>query len=398
MRRSVSAFLLSTSAFLLAGCFSLDRQTPRAPKTDIGDKPVILGARILDNTLIVEAKWDRNGPYHFLIDTGSSVTMVTPELAARYGEKNVKAPEGPQVRVQSFDGKTATLPAVMLSRVELGRARFSYVPALIYDCADLSGQLGVKIDGVLGFPLFRNTKLTLDYPHSRVLLEAPLEAAGPGGSPPGSSIAFNNSSKTPLIPLRLGDRTFIALIDSGNDETLSLNPLGLSPKYATEPTEGPTVGTLTGDRMEEVGRLSETLYVGDYAVPRSIVEITDEFSALGGGILKHFTITFDQEHSQVTFYRGKTDPIVVPGRRSTGLSFAKTPAYWRVVGIVPGSPADGADVEPGDLAVRINGEPVAKWNVPRYEQLMANGKDIVFTFLYGTHETDKKLKIYDLVP
>ena len=394
MTRRASAFFLFSCAFLLAGCFSLDREVPKAPKTDLGDKTVVLPVRTLDNLLIVEAKWDRDGPYHFLIDTGLSVTMVTPELAARYGEKNVKAPEGPQVRVQSFDGKIATLPSVRLSRIELGRARFSNVPALIYDCADLTGQLGVRIDGILGFPLFRRTVLTLDYPNQQVRL-APLGTAEPAR---GSAIAFNNSSKTPLIPIRLGDRTFIALIDSGNDETLSLNPLGLSPKYATEPTEGPTVGTLTGDRMEEVGRLSETVSIGDYSVPRSLVEITDEFSALGGGILKHFTITFDQERSQVSFERETSAPIVIPGRRSTGLSFAKTPAYWRVVGIVPGSPADGADVEPGDLAVRINGEPVAKWNVPRFEKLLAGEKEIVFTFLNGAEETSKRLKIYDLVP
>ena len=52
----------------------------------------------------------------------------------------------------------------------------------------------------------------------------------------------------------------------------------------------------------------------------------------------------------------------------------------------------------GSCGVRINGEPVAKWNVPRYEQLMAHGQDIVFTFLNGADEMSKRLKISDLVP
>ena len=380
---------------LLSGCFSPSHEPPRPGSTDLGGREIVLPAQILDSTLIVEAKWDHFGPYHFLIDTGSSVTLVTPELAARYAENGVPLPETPRVEVQSSDGTITVLPAVLLRRIELGRARFNHVPALIYDCLPLTGQLGVKIDGVLGFPLFRAAELTLDYPHGRVLLRPPGFAGPP---PAGSSLSFNNASKTPLVSLRIGDRSFIALVDSGSDETLSLNPFGLAPKFAFGPAEGPTVGTLTGDRTEQVGRLAETIYVGDYAVPRPTVEITDDLSAIGGGILRYFTITFDQAHDRVTFYRDATDPIAVPGRRSAGLSFRKTPAYWRVVGVVPGSPADGAEVEPGDLVTRINGEPVAKWDVARFERLMANAESITYTFLYGPHEADKKLKVVDLVP
>jgi C-terminal processing protease CtpA/Prc len=69
-----------------------------------------------------------------------------------------------------------------------------------------------------------------------------------------------------------------------------------------------------------------------------------------------------------------------------------------VVGVVPGSPADAADVETGDLVTRINGETAAKWTPRRYEQLVANAEDITFTFLNGTQETDKKLQVVDLVP
>jgi len=391
----VSAFGLSLSVFLASGCLSSRHEPPRPGSTDLGRHEIVLPALLLDNTLIVEAKWDRYGPYHFLIDTGSSVTLVTPELADRYGIPGVPPPEAPQVEVQSSDGTTTVLPSVLLRRIELGRARFNNVPALIYDCAPLTGQLGVKIDGVLGFPLFRAIQLTLDYPHERVLLQ-PSSLAGP--PPLGSTLSFNNASKTPLVPLRIGDRTFIALVDSGSDETLSLNPVGLAPRFAFGPTEGPTVGTLTGDRTEQVGRLADTVYLGDYAIPRPVVEVSDDLSALGGGILKYFTITFDQGHDKVTFYRNATDPVAVPGRRSTGLSFRKTPAYWRVVGVVPGSPADGAEVEPGDLVTRIDGEPVATWDLVRFERLMANTESVVLTFLDGPREASKTIKVVDLVP
>ena len=64
---------------LLTGCQALRREPPRPGGTRIGSGAVTLPAQILGNTLIVEAKWDHYGPYHFLIDTGSSVTLVTDE-------------------------------------------------------------------------------------------------------------------------------------------------------------------------------------------------------------------------------------------------------------------------------------------------------------------------------
>jgi hypothetical protein len=379
---------------LCAGCIAWHHESPRPGATRFGAATVTLPARLIGNTLVVAAKWDKFGPYHFLIDTGASVTLVSPELAQRYREDDEPEPAIPQVRVQSSAGATTLLPATVISHLELGKLAFERVPALIYDCSSLTSQLGIKIDGILAFPLFREARLTLDYPHSRVVLR-PVDASG---APPGSTIAFNNTNKSPLIPVRLGDRTFIVLIDSGSDEAFSLNPVGLSPKFAFGPVEGPIVSSLTGDLAEPVGRLADTLYLGQYAVPRPVVDLTADLSALGGGILKYFTITFDQEHDEVTFFRDAPDAIAVPGRRSVGLSFNRTPAYWRVVGVLPGSPADLAKVEQGDLVTKIDGEPVARWDLRRYDQAVANREAIVVTFLNGTRETDKRLPVAELVP
>jgi len=80
------------------------------------------------------------------------------------------------------------------------------------------------------------------------------------------------------------------------------------------------------------------------------------------------------------------------------MSFRKTPAYWRVVGIVPGSPAAAGGVARGDLVSRINGEPVGSWDLPRFDRLLAAADRIEFTFIDGTHEAAKPLQVVDLVP
>jgi hypothetical protein len=282
-----------------------------------------------------------------------------------------------------------------LKRIELGDARFEAVPARVYDCTAISLHLGLRIDGFLGFPLFRETLLTLDYPHQRVLLAKPN---GASALQPGSTLAFNNESKTPFIPLRVGDRTFLALIDSGSDATLNLNPLGLDVTFGQPPRPGAIRATLTGDQPETVGRLAQTILLGDYPLTQPVVNVIDEFSSIGGGVLKYFELTFDQERNQVTFYRDKHEPIVFPPRRSAGMSFAKAGAYWRVVGVVPGSHAASAGCEEGDLITRINDEPVERWSPPRYEALVAQSNEIAFTFLVGQRPFVLKLKVMDLVP
>lgn len=391
LRRVGAAGAIGAVVIFLFGCVAVRREPPRPGRTTLDSPLVILPAQNVGNFLLVEARWDRNGPYRFLIDTGSSVTLMSPTLVRRYpGNRSAGSP----MRVRGAEGNVTELPAASLRRLELGGARFDEVPALVYDPAPLSAHLGVKVDGVLGFPLFREVLLTLDYPGSRVLLR-PVK---PPPLLPGAIVGFDDTRKTPLVPIQISDRTVVALIDSGSDAAFTLNPVGLEPKFEYGPRIGATIGTLAGDRTQQIGRLAEPVTVGGYLFDRPVVDLTDELSTIGGDALKHFTLTFDQERNHVILHRESREPILAPPRRSAGVSFNKTPAYWRVVGVVPGSSAETQGVQSGDLVTRINGDPVAKWDLPRYEQLVATSGEIALTFLFGNNETEKTVRVFELVP
>jgi hypothetical protein len=386
---------LALVSLLLGGCtlLSLRREAPPPGRTKLGSPLVILPAETTGNFIIVEARWDKYGPYHFVIDTGSTNTLITPALARRYAHDDPTR-AGDRVHVASAEGDIMELPATLLPKLELGAAKFEDVPVLVYDLAQLSAHLGVRIDGLLGFPLFRETRLTLDYPHHRVLLQ-PANAAA---LTPGTPVPFEDTHKAPVITIRVGDRSMLALIDSGSDATLSLNPAGVDASFASGPRAGATIGTLGGDHPQQIGRLAEPLQVGDYRLTRPVVDLTDELTAIGGGVLRYFTVTFDPAHDQVTFLRDDHAPIEMPTRRSAGLSFSKTPAYWRVAGVIPDSPAKEAGIQFGDLVTRIEGEPVAKWNLERYEHAVATSATLTFTLLFGTNEVEKRVGVFDLVP
>ena len=98
----------------LAGC-SMLRRVPMPPRrTTLESQLIELPAQTISNYLIVETRWDKNGPYHFLIDTGASVTLISPELAARYSDTSAPPIPATQVSVKAADGSTTLLPPVTL--------------------------------------------------------------------------------------------------------------------------------------------------------------------------------------------------------------------------------------------------------------------------------------------
>jgi hypothetical protein len=391
--------LLSSVICLLfaTGCTSRPRQAPG--RTVVEVKATSLPARIISNFFLIESRWDDGRTYRFLIDTGSTVSYVSPELAKRFAVKP-KKDDPTTMQVRSANGGEIDLQSIVLRRLTLGDSHFERVPALIFDFTDLSSHLGLQIDGIIGFPVFRNTLLTMDYPASRLVI-APYPAVFaplPKQSPRVSTIAFNNQQGTPLIPIQMGNESFIGLIDTGSDGSLSLNPAGLHPRFANGPRIGTIISSLQGDRRQLTGRLNQTVFIGSHTIEQPVVDLTDQLSSIGGEFLRHFTLTFDQRRNQVTFTRETDGPVTMEARRHTGLSFSRSPVYWRVMTVIPDTPTAKLPLQAGDLCVRINGEPVAKWDYERYAALLKSAVKITYTFLIGTRETDIEVPIFELVP
>ena len=95
-RRLIALALAGLGGALLGGCSTFRREAPRPGRTTLDSPLVILPAQRLGTYLVVEGKWDRGGPWRFLVDTGANTTLVTPEFAKRYGVKDdLAAPAAP---------------------------------------------------------------------------------------------------------------------------------------------------------------------------------------------------------------------------------------------------------------------------------------------------------------
>jgi hypothetical protein len=353
----------------------------------------------MSNFFLVESRQADGKTYRFMIDTGSSVTLVSPAFGEAVKQKERRGAPPRTLPVRGANGREAELPAITLHELWLGKARFDRVPAIVYDFSDLSAHLGLSIDGVIGYPLFHDTLLTLDYPAATLEIEPnPLVTAPPTRQPRTSVIAYNREQPTPLIPVQMGNESFFALIDSGSDGGLALNPSGLHPRFIHGPRVGMIVSSLHGDNRQLVGRLEQNITFGSQLVSQPVVDLTEHLSSLGGELLRHFRLTFDQQRHVVTLVRDSDGPVEMPGRRSTGLSFRRFPNYWRLLAVVPDTPNSALPVLPGDLCVRINGELVEKWTFERYSDLVKTADRITYTFLAGPKEQDYEVKVFELVP
>ncbi|OAM89286.1 aspartyl protease family protein [Termitidicoccus mucosus] len=396
--RAAAGLLLAALVLAFSGCSNLTRlykRESRPGQTKVRADVVEVKSQVIGSHFVVEAKGDKRGPWRFLIDTGSSVTLVSEEFYKANAMRDTRLSSS-SVGVRSASGQVAYLQSGNVREIQLGNggARFLNVPVLLYNCGELSAHLGVKIDGVLGFPLFRDTVFTLDYPRGRMTI-SPARREPPAQ---GRLIAFNNDQRTPIIPVQLGGETFAVLIDSGSDAPLMLNPVGLHPRFSVEPRPGAAVGTLTGDRNQVIGRLAGTLNLGGHQFEQPLADLTDQLSAIGGKILCHFRVTFMPARNQMLFYRDSDTPVTMGPLRSPGLSFSKTPAYWRVLGVVPGSPAEARGVRKGDLVSRINGEPVSNWSLQRFDAQVRHADEITFTFVRGSDEAPVIIPTFNLVP
>src|SRR3954468_3621216 len=94
--------------------------------------------------ILVEVHANRKGPFQFAIDTGTSTTAITPELAKELGVKG--QPIGPGTTA----GAQVPVTAGVLSSFMVGGAKVDDMPVVIADFfGPLSDAIGTRLDGIV---------------------------------------------------------------------------------------------------------------------------------------------------------------------------------------------------------------------------------------------------------
>jgi predicted aspartyl protease len=232
------------------------------------------------------------GPFRFVVDTGTGgEAFVTPELADQ-----LNLPSAGEGRVSDPSGQgSQRVPIVMIQSLKVAGVEFTGIRATRHKLSDENGSC----KGLLGFVLFRNYLLTLDYPKKQMTVAA--GSLAPDGER--SVLPFRMPDGIPIVPLNIAGMKIDAQIDSGG-AGLSL-PEGLVPRlrFSSIPIAAINAQSLSTRFQIKSARLDADVSIGEYTFARPFVEINPAFplANFGSSPMQNFVVTFDQKNALVRF-------------------------------------------------------------------------------------------------
>jgi predicted aspartyl protease len=234
-----------------------------------------------------------HGPYRFLVDTGTGTqAIISPELVQELG---IPAVGHARLTDPSGQGEQRS-NVVWIESLKLGDLEFEEVQAVEHRLF----REEQNCQGVLGFLLFEDYLLTLDYPGRRMMLTSgtlPPQAAG-------STLPLRLKDGVPIATLQIDGASLDAQIDSGGSGLSLPDSVAGQMKFQTAPVEYGTAESLATRFSLRAARLQTDVRLGPYVFRKAFVEINSAFPLvnIGSTPLKNFVITFDQQGGVMQLY------------------------------------------------------------------------------------------------
>ena len=233
------------------------------------------------------------GPFRFVIDTGTGGdALVTPALAEQLGLPTV----GQSMLSDPSGQGSRKAPIVLIDSLEFAGINFTGVRAVSHPFFAEAGTC----DGLLGFTLFRDYLLTLDFPDRLVKLTKG-DLVPDGGK---AVLPFRMPEGVPIASLKVdGLKPVEAQLDSGGGGLVLPESLAEHLKYDVAPVVFAT-GRSVSTRFElKAARLASDVKIGRYTFTHPVVEIHPAFPLVNFGSppMQIFAITFDQKNLLVRF-------------------------------------------------------------------------------------------------
>jgi predicted aspartyl protease len=227
-----------------------------------------------DGSIVVPVTIGGTGPYRFVLDTGSSRTVISARLWAR-----LKAPAVAQTIMVTPAGR-ASAYIVRLDGVSIGGR-----PGVGVDAAVMAADrhaAGQQVDGLIGQDVLSALVYTIDY-RLRV-----LEWHPPGESMPGVRLPLNIRDNRVLVHLAQhdGDPAPLTMIpDSGADGLVLF--AHARHKFRLTPIDMGVLSSMSGSRLASRVQLTD-MVIGDTRLENPLAVLVDNEETaelMGDGLL-----------------------------------------------------------------------------------------------------------------
>lgn len=333
-----------------------------------GLKKDVLTFKKVKNLIIIPIFINGKGPFNFLLDTGVDPLIITDvALVDSLNIKDIRPIKingvGPGDEINAFFSKDPS--------VKVGEASMVNMPTVILkeDVFNLSGYLGVKISGLIGYYFFNSFIVKINYYTNRINFRLPEIRKRIRGSKLDLEFLENKPYiNTVLTSPNLGEIHAKLIIDCGASHALSLERY----KDALFPIPDPNIPGnlgvgLSGEISGSISRVS-SLKLGSFNIKNVLTNFPnynevaaktrqkDRNGNLGADILKNFHVTFDyQDHAM---YLSKNDSYGSPFEHDmSGLEiYVQNDEYPRYIisRIEVGSQGEKAGFKVNDEILSVN--------------------------------------------
>jgi hypothetical protein len=310
--------------------------------------------------------------FNFLLDTGSSRSVIDPVTAANLGLVS----EGTQRIQKNFRDLVVDITEV--NTLTIGKQAFNHAPLDELTLAPVSKALGIPVDGVLGSDILQQLTFKLCY-SKKTLLIGPLSKLGTLGKP----APLRHSENEFLVSVTLISMPTQLVLDTGTNSTnLSWKTWEKLARVWTPKQIVEGIARAGNPTSQAILVCLPSLQLGNDVLSDQAVRAqqqsdagafsSEEFGGiLGSDILQQLEITFDLKNNRI-FLRPDTLYKRDPYRYVTvGIQIANNgQGGFEIMSVWKDSPAARAGLQQRDVLKAVDGEPVETFTAQQVSSML----------------------------
>jgi len=353
--------------------------------------------KLVKNLVVIPILINNKGPFNFILDTGVDPLIITDSTIV---DKNQLT----NLRLVKINGtgEGDELTAYISNNIsaKVGEAFMDHVPTVILkeDVFDLSGYLGMKIHGLIGYSFFNSFIVKINYAQTKVSFRLPETRKKIKWNK--LDLEFFENKPYINVPIKvpdLGEINAKLIIDCGASHALSLESFNGNTFPLPNPNFEANLGVGLGGKINgNIGRIS-SIKLGSYVLKNVLTSFPNYSDVaakttqkqrtgnLGADILKKFTVIFDYQAGLMYFKKNNFFHEPFEHDMSGIEIYVDNQGFNRVFvsRVEVASPAEKAGILPDDEILSINFKKIGDYSIDGVIGLLKseNGKTILLEFI-----------------